>query len=125
MGDNRPSAKDRGYGGQWGKARAVFLAKPANQFCVRCKAHGILNAGHLRADGSPQTNSRRMHLVVDHVIPHRGDTRLFWDRSNWQPLCPDHHDITKQQEENGTFKTGTDIEGRPLAHDHPWNVFQL
>jgi 5-methylcytosine-specific restriction protein A len=24
---------------------------------------------------------------VDHVVPHRGDTSLFWDRSNWQSLC--------------------------------------
>ncbi|KAA9008363.1 HNH endonuclease [Histidinibacterium aquaticum] len=23
---------------------------------------------------------------VDHIIPHRGDTRLFYDRRNWQPL---------------------------------------
>jgi 5-methylcytosine-specific restriction protein A len=24
---------------------------------------------------------------VDHVVPHRGDQLLFWDRSNWQSLC--------------------------------------
>jgi 5-methylcytosine-specific restriction protein A len=24
---------------------------------------------------------------VDHVIPHRGDPRLFWSRSNLQGLC--------------------------------------
>ncbi|MGM9590559.1 MAG: HNH endonuclease signature motif containing protein, partial [Faecousia sp.] len=29
--------------------------------------------------------------VVDHIIPHRGDRKLFWDESNWQPLCKDCH----------------------------------
>lgn len=25
---------------------------------------------------------------VDHVVPHRGDQRLFWDElGNWQALC--------------------------------------
>ena len=30
--------------------------------------------------------------VVDHVLPHRGDWSLFWDESNWQPLCKPCHD---------------------------------
>lgn len=25
--------------------------------------------------------------VTDHRIPHGGDPALFWDRSNWQPMC--------------------------------------
>lgn len=29
--------------------------------------------------------------VVDHVRPHRGDRRLFWDRTNWQALCAPCH----------------------------------
>jgi len=28
---------------------------------------------------------------VDHIEPHRGDLKLFWDRSNWQPLCKPCH----------------------------------
>jgi 5-methylcytosine-specific restriction protein A len=28
---------------------------------------------------------------VDHVVPHRGDPRLFWDRSNLQGLCAECH----------------------------------
>jgi len=24
--------------------------------------------------------------MVDHRIAHKGDMRLFWDRSNWQPM---------------------------------------
>lgn len=121
MADNRPSARQRGYDGQWEKARAAFLARPGNQFCERCKAFGILNAGHLRADGSPQTNKHRMHLVVNHRIPHKGDKALFWDEANWEVACPDHHDIRIQQEEHGTFKSGTNADGRPLDPAHPWN----
>ena len=30
--------------------------------------------------------------VVDHVTPHRGDKKLFWDESNWQALCKRCHD---------------------------------
>ncbi|MGA9851855.1 MAG: HNH endonuclease [Gammaproteobacteria bacterium] len=25
--------------------------------------------------------------VVDHIVPHRGNTTIFWDRTNWQSLC--------------------------------------
>lgn len=28
---------------------------------------------------------------VDHIERHRGDRRLFWDRSNWQALCQRCH----------------------------------
>ena len=33
-----------------------------------------------------------MSPTVDHIIPHRGDPELFWDRSNWQALCKNCHD---------------------------------
>lgn len=29
--------------------------------------------------------------VVDHHIPHEGDERLFWDESNWRPMCGSCH----------------------------------
>lgn len=59
----RPTARQRGYGAKWDKARREFLA--ANPQC---------------SCGAPAT-------VVDHIIAHKGDQRLFWSRSNWQPLC--------------------------------------
>jgi 5-methylcytosine-specific restriction endonuclease McrA len=40
--------------------------------------------------------------VVDHVVPHRGDQRLFWDERNWQPLCTRHHNRDKQRLERGS-----------------------
>ena len=28
---------------------------------------------------------------LDHIVPHRGDLRLFWDVRNLQGLCASHH----------------------------------
>lgn len=38
-------------------------------------------------------------LVADHVVPHRDDPQLFWDRGNLQCLCKRCHDSEKQREE--------------------------
>lgn len=79
----RPNSSARGYSGAWDRAKAAFLAK--HPFCRRC--------------GDPAT-------TVDHVIPHRGDERLFWDRENWQPLCARDHNSAKQREERrATMRT--------------------
>ena len=79
----RGTAQERGYGARWQKARAAFLA--AHPLCVNCKRNGRLTPAR----------------VVDHIVPHRGDMSLFWDESNWQPLC----DFTSQYNCHGT-KTG-------------------
>lgn len=43
---------------------------------------------------SPAANSP----VVDHIRPHRGDDRLFWDKGNLQTLCKSPcHDQHKQR----------------------------
>jgi 5-methylcytosine-specific restriction endonuclease McrA len=51
---------------------------------------------------------RRAYLatIVDHVIPHRGDRKLFWSRSNWQPLCKPCHDGPKQRLERQRLASG-------------------
>lgn len=67
-------AEARGYDSRWRKARAAFLQR--NPLCNECMKHGRL---------TPAT-------VVDHVIPHRGDQKLFWDEDNWQALCKRCHD---------------------------------
>lgn len=71
---DRETASERGYGEKWQRARRIFLA--SHPLCVRClKEKKITKA-----------------TVVDHIIPHRGDPRLFWDQSNWQALCKRCHD---------------------------------
>lgn len=74
------TAAQRGYGYRWQKARATFLK--AHPLCIRCQAEGCAEAA----------------TVVDHRIPHRGDQPLFWDASNWDPLCATHHSRDKQRE---------------------------
>lgn len=71
---NRGSASERGYGHKWRKAREGFLKK--HPLCVSCESTGITTAA----------------VVVDHIIPHRGNKDIFWDRDNWQPLCKSCHD---------------------------------
>ena len=70
----RGGAEARGYDSRWRKARTDFLHR--NPLCVKCMAQGRI---------TPAT-------VVDHIIPHRGDRKLFWDEQNWQPLCKSCHD---------------------------------
>lgn len=59
--------------------------------------------------------------VVDHITPHRGDSKLFWDTSNWQALCTPCHSGTKQAEERTGRVAGCDAEGNPLDPGHRWN----
>ncbi len=40
-----------------------------------------------------------LDTVVDHIKPHRGDRKLFWDRGNWQPLCEHHHNVKTMTED--------------------------
>ena len=62
---DRKTTAEKGYGSRWQKARAVYLH--SHPLCVRCLAKGR----YVKA------------TVVDHIIPHRGNRELFWDRDNW------------------------------------------
>lgn len=73
----RPNANARGYDAEWRKARAEYLV--LNRTCRKCPA--------------PAT-------IIDHILPHKGNQKLFWNRANWQPLCKPCHDRTKQAEEH-------------------------
>ncbi|WP_158963925.1 HNH endonuclease signature motif containing protein [Chachezhania sediminis] len=54
---------------RWKSAARAFLAR--HPLCGDCGELGVIE---------PATD-------VDHIVPHKGDRRRFWDRSNWQPLC--------------------------------------
>ncbi|MDT7935231.1 MAG: AAA family ATPase [Sphingomonadaceae bacterium] len=100
-------AEERGgtqYNEKWRKARRTFLSKPERRWCAMCVADG-------RAQPSAAS-------VVDHVRPHRGDSKLFWDKANWQPLCASHHSSAKQRLERGRGG-GVDADGRPTDPNHP------
>ena len=50
--------------------------------------------------------------VVDHWIPHKGDPVLFWDRTNWCPLCKKCHDGPKCRLEKA-WERGLEPRARP------------
>jgi 5-methylcytosine-specific restriction protein A len=81
----RSTTAQRGYSSQWRKARAAFLRAHPVCECDQCKALGRL---------LPAT-------VVDHVIPHRGDERLFWDQCNWRAMSKRCHDSKTAREDGG------------------------
>lgn len=70
------SAAGRGYNARWRKERRLYLQ--SHWYCAEC----------LKQDPPRYTRA----TVVDHVVPHRGDQKLFWDQNNWQPLCKPCHD---------------------------------
>lgn len=74
-------ATARGYSYKWEKARKRFLSE--HPLCCYCEREGRITAAS----------------VVDHIEPHRGDKSLFWNESNWQPLCKPCHDSVKAREE--------------------------
>ena len=80
--NDKATSTQRGYGYAWQQARLVHLN--AHPLCVYCERDDRVTAAS----------------VVDHVIPHRGDMTLFWDRNNWQSLCRPCHDIVKKHEES-------------------------
>ncbi|WP_420415912.1 HNH endonuclease [Marinovum algicola] len=53
----------------WKRMAKNFLRK--HPLCADCEDLGVVE---------PSTD-------VDHIIPHRGNRRRFWDQSNWQALC--------------------------------------
>jgi len=36
--------------------------------------------------------------VLDHVVPHRGNSFLFWSQHNWQGLCVHCHGVKTARE---------------------------
>jgi 5-methylcytosine-specific restriction enzyme A len=51
--------------------------------------------------------------TADHIIPHKGNKQLFWDKANLQSLCETHHNEKTKQEQGGPVRKPLDIEGWP------------
>lgn len=80
----RLSASERGYDARWHKASILHLLK--HPLCAICAGNGRLEQA----------------ILTDHIIPHKGDMKLFWDESNWQSLCKKCHD-SKTAREDGRW----------------------
>lgn len=63
------------YTERWARTSKAFLVK--HPLCAECERQGRV---------TPAT-------LTDHVIPHRGDYKLFWDHNNWQALCVNCHAV--------------------------------
>lgn len=71
---------------RWQALRLEVLARDL----YTCRQTGVLLTGKSPAPNSP---------VVDHVIPHKGDERLFWDPNNLQAVSKAYHDSDKRKME--------------------------
>lgn len=78
---DRKGSSARGYNAAWQRESKKFLMQ--HKLCVMCLEEKKITEA----------------TVVDHIIPHRGDNDLFWDRNNWQPLCKHHHDVKTMTED--------------------------
>lgn len=83
---SKTTAAQRGYDYRWQQARDTFLRQHPLCQCEECQG------GRLRVT---------LASVVDHKIPHRGDTRLFWDQSNWQAMAKPCHDRKTATDDGG------------------------
>lgn len=79
----RKSAAGRLYGHKWRAARESFLK--LHPLCAECEETGRIS----------------LATVVDHITPHRGDLKLFWDRKQWRPLCARCHSRKTAREDGG------------------------
>ena len=100
----RAKTAERGYGARWQRYRKHYLAD--HPLCVYCKRQGRL---------TPAT-------VVDHIVPHKGDQALFWNASNHQALCKQHHDSAKAAEEARGHSSEVGADGWPVDPGHPAKV---
>lgn len=59
---------------RWIKGRKQFLSK--HPLCAECESKGIIEPAN----------------VVDHIVAHLGDVKLFFNMRNWRALCKPCHD---------------------------------
>lgn len=81
----RPNANKRGYTAEWRKASKKYLQ--VNPLCVSCDKQGKIVLAE----------------CVDHIVPHKGNMKLFWDVSNWQSLCNSCHSRKTVKEDMGKW----------------------
>lgn len=83
----RASAAKRGYDNRWRKYRSAFLKE--HPLCAECE----------------RNNRITLATVVDHIIPHKGNKRLFWDSDNHEALCERCHNRKTAKEDMGSWNT--------------------
>lgn len=72
-----------GYDNKWSAYSRGYLK--SHPLCVECMKHG---------DRTPSEHT-------DHIRPHKGDMRVFWDPTNHQALCRVCHGVKTAREDGG------------------------
>lgn len=93
---------------RWLAARKVIIRRD-KATCQMCSAM-------LRAGRSDNIQSILRPAVVDHLIPHKGDTKLFYAHSNLWLVCSDCHDIECQHIEARAGLTGQQVRAAKISH---------
>lgn len=79
----RDTRTERGYDNRWLRYSKRYLA--LHPICVECHKAGKF----VRSQ------------CVDHIEPHKGNERLFWDADNHQALCNSCHSRKTVMEDGG------------------------
>lgn len=87
---------------EWRRLRSNQMQR--DPWCAACAKHG----------------RRTKATVADHITPHRGDRRLFFDARNLRSLCKSCHDGPKSQEERLGYSTAIGPDGLPEDPRHPF-----
>lgn len=87
--NTRGTASQRGYNSRWRKYRSHYLKEHPLCMCRDCEKRVV----PLPAN------------VVDHITPHKGDHKLFWDPKNHQAMNDQCHN-RKTATEDGGFGNG-------------------
>jgi 5-methylcytosine-specific restriction endonuclease McrA len=77
------------YGSKWRRESKAWLSMGRNGIAV--DLFGTHRGRVVKAE------------LVDHIIPHKGNRSLFWDRSNWQGLTKRDHDRKTALEQAGRW----------------------
>lgn len=92
---DKQSSTAHGYGYKWRQARAGYLV--LHPFCAYCLREVGVSYDQEAVTIGLQCTKAGIGLpyaqAVDHVTPHRGDMKVFWDLANWQSLCSTHHSL--------------------------------
>jgi len=94
----------------WKDNRKAHLAE--YPLCAECQKAGRVTAAR----------------VVHHLKPHKGDERVFRDRSQWESLCKSCHDKHTAEEDGGfgnkagvkKVSSACGADGLPVDGRHHW-----
>lgn len=103
----RGTAHQRGYDAEWEKERTKYLEE--HPLCVDHKRRGFIEVA----------------TVVDHIIPHKGDKVLFWDKNNWQSLCESCHNRKTATEDKGGWSYQQTVTKANMQSLNKFEVGQL